>query len=385
MNKENKILSILGSTGSIGTQSIEVARQLGYKISSLSTNSNISVLENQIREFKPKVACVYDDKKAKELKLKVADTNTKIVSGVDGLCEVATQQESDIVLTSVVGMIGLVPTIEAIKAKKTIALANKETLVTAGEIVTKLAKQNNVKIIPVDSEHSAIFQCLQGINKKVELKKIILTASGGPFFGKSYEQLKAVTLENALKHPNWTMGAKISIDSATLMNKGLELIEAFWLFDVLPNQIKVIIHRESIIHSMIELVDNSVIAQLSEPDMKLAIQYALTYPNRFPSDIKNLDLIKYGSLTFNKPDIETFKCLKICMSAIKKGGTLPCAINVANEEAVTLFLNKKITFVDIFSIVEEIYKSHKTIINPTLNDILQTELITREKVRKLII
>lgn len=382
--KSQKSISILGSTGSIGTGSIEVARHLGYKINSLSANSNIKLLEKQIREFKPQVAAVFDENKAKELKLIVADTNTKIVSGIEGLCEVATQKESDMVITSVVGMIGLLPTIEAIKAKKDIALANKETLVTAGEIVMNLAKENKVKIIPVDSEHSAIFQCLQGINKKEELKKIILTASGGPFFGKSANELKAVTLKDALKNPNWTMGAKITIDSATLMNKGLEFIEAFWLFDVLPSQIEVIIHRESVVHSLVELIDNSVIAQLSTPDMQLAIQYALTYPNRYASNIKSLDLLKCGSLTFYKPDADTFKCLKICMSAIKKGGTMPCAINVANEEAVALFLAKKISFTEIFNLVEEIFKTHKTICNPTLNDILQTQIRVKNEILDLI-
>lgn len=386
MEIKNKIISVLGSTGSIGTQSLDVARSLGLTVSALSANSNIELLEKQIREFSPKIAAVYDEQKAKELQIAVADTNTKIVGGMNGLCEVATEQSATMVITSVVGMIGLLPTLEAIKAKKHIGLANKETLVTAGQLVMRAARENNVNIIPVDSEHSAIFQCLQGCNDtKKELKRILLTASGGPFFGKSLCELKDVTPELAIKHPNWAMGAKISVDSATLMNKGLEFIEAFWLFDVLPHQIEVIIHRESVIHSMVEYSDNSCIAQLGTPDMRLPIQYAITYPNRLPSPAEQLDLLKYGNLTFKAPDLKTFRCLSLCMEAIKKGGTLPVAVNAANEEAVSLFLAKKLSFIGLFDIIELVVNEHKIIYAPTLEDILETEKWTREFVRRKVL
>lgn len=384
MDFSKKTIAIAGSTGSIGTQSLSVARKHGFTVSAISGNNNIKLLEQQIREFKPKVAAVFDEKKAKALKTAVSDTNTKIISGIDGLCQVTTEKTADIVITSVVGMVGLLPTIEAIKAKKDIGLANKETLVTAGNIIMQLASENNVKILPVDSEHSAIFQCLQGCyNIKEEVKKIILTASGGPFFGKTYNELKKVTPEIALKHPNWSMGRKISIDSATLINKGFEFIEAYWLFGVSPEQIEVVIHRESVIHSMVEFRDNSVLAQMGNPDMTIPIQYAITYPQRLESTVKPLSLTDYGTLSFHKPDYKTFRLLPLCMEAIKKGHTYPCAVNAANEEAVDLFLKGKISFTDIFDFVEEATNSHKVTYNPSYYDIINTEQEARAKVSEL--
>lgn len=384
MGLSDKVISVAGSTGSIGTQTLDVAQRLNIRVSALSANSNIELLEEQIRRFKPIIAAVYDEEKAKDLRLKVKDTATKIVSGMEGLCEAAAQKDADITITSIVGMIGIVPTLEAIKAKKQIGLANKETLVTAGEFIIEEAKRNNVKIIPVDSEHSAIFQCLQGCNDvKRELKRIILTASGGPFYSKNREDLKGITVGEALKHPNWNMGAKITIDSATLMNKGLEFIEACRLFDIEPSKIEVIIHRESVIHSMVEFVDNSVIAQLSIPDMRLPIQYAITYPSRFASPVNELSLTEYKTLSFDKPDLKTFKLLKLCMEAAETGGTMPCAVNAANEEAVSLFLENKISFTGLFDIVEDAVNSHKTTYNPSLEDILNTESKVREYIREI--
>lgn len=344
-------ISILGSTGSIGTQALDVARKLKLNICAITAHSNIDVLEQQVREFNPSLAVVFCEDKAKELKTKIADTNTKVLAGMEGLIEASTISSADMVLNSVVGMVGLLPTISAIKAGKDIALANKETLVAGGQLVMDALKENKVNMYPVDSEHSAIFQCLQGMNQKKELKKLILTASGGPFFGKKIEELKNVTVKDALNHPNWSMGAKITIDSASMMNKGLEIIEASWLFDMPQDKIDVVVHRESIIHSMIEFVDNSVIAQLGLADMRIPIQYAITYPNRFESPVKELDLTEISNLSFFKPDYETFKCLSACKKAIEIGGSAPAIVNGANEVANKLFRDGKIKFLEIGELV----------------------------------
>ncbi|SHH73528.1 1-deoxy-D-xylulose 5-phosphate reductoisomerase [Caloranaerobacter azorensis DSM 13643] len=375
-----KNISILGSTGSIGTQTLEVINELdNFKIVGLSANKNIDLLEKQALKYKPKIVAVYDESRARILRERLNIYNIKVVSGMDGLIEVATEKEADIVLTSVVGMIGLLPTLEAIKSGKIIALANKETLVTAGEIVMRKAKENNVDIIPVDSEHSAIFQSLKS-GKKEEVAKIILTASGGPFRGKKLKDLEKVSVSDALKHPNWSMGRKISIDSATLMNKGLEVIEAKWLFDVDIENIEVIIHPQSIIHSMVEFIDGSVIAQLGVPDMKVPIQYALTYPKRKYSNIKKLRLTDIKELTFEEPDLNTFPCLKLAFEALKQGGTMPSVLNAANEVAVKLFLDKKIKFLDIPKLIEETMLKHKTIYNPNLDDIIESDKWARESI-----
>lgn len=377
-------LSILGSTGSIGMQALEVARNLNINITALAANKNISLLENQIREFKPKIAAVYDQEAAKRLADNIKDTNTKVVAKMDGLIEAATVNNADTVLNSVVGMIGLVPTLEAISSKKQIALANKETLVTGGELVMKEAKRKKVKILPVDSEHSAIFQCLQNKNNKNALKKIILTASGGPFFGKNIDQLKNVKKEDALKHPNWSMGSKITIDSATMMNKGLEVIEAFWLFNVDIENIEVLVHRESIIHSLVEFNDKAVLAQLGTASMKIPIQYALTYPERKYSNVSKLDLSSIGKLSFFEPDYKTFDTLNICREAITLKGTAPAVINGANEEAVSLFLNDKIIFLDIQKLVREALKQHKNKTINSVKDILDADLWARNFIKNQI-
>lgn len=371
-------ISILGSTGSIGTQSLDVAEKRGYEVVALTANSNVDIIERQIRKYKPKMAAMVSDEAAKELKMRVADTDTKILCGMQGVCECAAAEQADTVINSVVGMAGLEPTLCAIKAKKKIALANKETLVAGGSLVTKTAKEYGVDILPVDSEHSAIFQCLQGMNKKSELKSIILTASGGPFFGKTAEELRNVTVEQALKHPNWSMGAKITIDSATMMNKGLELIEAVWLFDVAPKQVDIVVHRESVVHSLIEYVDNSVIAQLGVPDMRIPIQYALTYPERFESPVKKLSLSDYGTLTFFKPDYDTFECINICRSAIEKGGLYPAIANGANEAANLLFRQGKVGFLDIAKLVGSAVENGKSKADYTLNDVLEADKAARE-------
>lgn len=371
-------ISILGSTGSIGTQAIEVAQNLGIKITALAVNNNISLLKQQIDQLNPEIVAVYDEEKAYELKSKMPNTNIKIVSGMNGLCEVAAESNSDMMLNSVVGMVGLKPTLEAINAKRNIALANKETLVAGGQLVMEQARANDVNVYPVDSEHSAIFQCLQGCNSQSEISKLILTASGGPFFGKKYNELLSVTKEQALRHPNWDMGAKVTIDSATMMNKGLELIEAYWLFDVNPEDIEIIVHRESIIHSMVEYKDGSVVAQLGTPDMRIPIQYALSYPERKQSLTEKLDLVKVGKLSFYEPDYETFLCLKACKLALDKGGLTPAVANAVNEEAVKLFLNDQISFLDIgrlvMSAVEEYHPSDYI----SLEDVLETDKLARE-------
>ncbi|MBR2040059.1 MAG: 1-deoxy-D-xylulose-5-phosphate reductoisomerase [Clostridia bacterium] len=375
-----KNLVILGSTGSIGTQSLEVARQQGYSVSGLVAGGNIELLEKQAREWKPKTVAVFDEEKAKELKIKLADTSVKVLSGSEGVCAVA-EGEGDIAINAIVGIAGLKPTLAAIKSGKTIALANKETLVTGGEIVKREAKEKSVKILPVDSEHSAIFQSLQGAPEG-SLKKILLTASGGPFFGKKREELENVTVKEALNHPNWSMGAKITIDSATLMNKGLEVIEAVHLFDIGAENIEVLVHRQSIIHSGVELSDGAVIAQLGTPDMRLPIQYALTYPERSDYAFEKLDLFKVGTLTFEKPDTDTFRCLPLCIEAINKGGILPTVVNGANEEAVRLFLEGKIKFLQIAELVEKALNSVNNKKEFTLEDIFEADKIAREIVRK---
>ena len=371
-------LSILGSTGSIGTQTLDVVKALNLKVSALTASNNVKLIEEQIRSFKPKIAVMFNEESAKDLKLRVKDTDTVVETGMEGLIHAATIDGADTVLNSVVGMVGLQPTLAAIKAKKNIALANKETLVTGGKLVMDAVKANNVNLYPVDSEHSAIFQCLQGMNDKKELKKIILTASGGPFFGKTKDDLKNVTLEDALNHPNWSMGKKITIDSATMMNKGLEVIEAKWLFDVDVDDIDVVVHRESIVHSLIEFVDNSVIAQMGVADMRIPIQYAITYPERVPSPVKELSLTDVGNLTFAKPDYETFTCLAQCIRAIKECQLAPVAANGANEMAVELFLNQKIKFLQIGEFVQQAVDNVSKNEITCVQDILEADKTARE-------
>ena len=371
-------LSILGSTGSIGTQALDVCKKANISVTALTANGNFELLEKQAREFKPKKVALADEKAAKELKARLRDTDIKVFSGQSGVCECAAEETADTVLNGIVGMAGLEPTLCALKAKKGLALANKETLVAGGSLVTRTAKENGIKILPVDSEHSAIFQCLQGMNKKEELKSIILTASGGPFFGKTGDELKNVTVAEALKHPNWSMGAKITVDSATMMNKGLELIEAVWLFDVPPAEVQIVVHRESVVHSLIEYVDNSVIAQLGVPDMRIPIQYALTYPDRIPSPVKRLSLSDYGNLTFKKPDYETFRCINLCRGAIEKGGLYPAIANGANEKANELFRNGKVGFLEIAELVEAALSNGVSKENYTLSDVLEADRAARE-------
>lgn len=378
-----KNIAVLGSTGSIGTQTLDIVRNNTdeLKIKVLAAGSNVELIEKQIREFKPEIAVLYNADKANELKIKIADTGVKVLSGMDGMIEVATFDDVDTVVTSMVGMIGIKPTIAAIKAGKNIALANKETLVTAGHIIMPLIKEHKVSLLPVDSEHSAIFQSMNGENRK-RISKILLTASGGPFRGKSYEELKNVTLEDALKHPNWAMGQKITVDSATLVNKGLEVMEAAWLFDVDVSMIQVVVHPQSVIHSMVEYEDTAVIAQLGCPDMRLPIQYALFYPDRRFLDAKKLDFFEMKSLTFEKPDMDTFKGLKFAMEAAEFGGSMPTVFNASNEEAVAMFLNKKIGFLDIYRIIEESMNRHTVISNPDIDTVLSVERDTREFIRK---
>ena len=375
-----KKIAILGSTGSIGTQTLEVVREnKDIEVLGLAAGNNIKLLERQIREFHPKMAAVWSEERAKELRENVKDLNIKIVSGMEGLIELSVMEESEILVTAIVGMIGIRPTIEAIKAGKDIALANKETLVTAGHIIMPLAKEYQVAILPVDSEHSAIFQSLQGGQEKA-LHKILLTASGGPFRRKTREELLNIQVEDALKHPNWEMGRKITIDSSTLVNKGLEVIEAKWLFDVSLDQIEVVVHPQSIIHSMVEYVDGAIIAQLGTPDMKLPIQYALYYPERrfLPGD--RLDFAALSKLTFEKPDMETFYGLRLAFEAGKEGGSLPTVFNAANELAVSKFLERKIKYLEIPEIIEHCMQAHKTIADPSVDEILQTEQEVYEQI-----
>lgn len=368
-----KKIAILGSTGSIGTQTLEVARNNGdLEIVSLAAGSNIERLEAQIREFRPKTAAVWSEEKARALRTAVQDLDVRIVSGMEGLIEVCTASEAEIVVTAIVGMIGIVPTIAAMKAGKDIALANKETLVTAGHIIIPLAEETGVKILPVDSEHSAIFQCLNGENRK-ELKRILLTASGGPFRGRKREELVDIQVEDALKHPNWAMGRKITIDSSTLVNKGLEMMEARWLFGVEPKDIQIVVQPKSIIHSMVEFVDGAVIAQLGTPDMKLPIQYALYYPERRYLPGERLDFETLTQITFEKPDMETFTGLKLAFDAAAAGGSMPTVYNAANEKAVALFLDRKIRWLEIPELIGKSMEAHKVIPNPTVEEILETE------------
>lgn len=371
-------LSILGSTGSIGKQSLDVCRKCGYGIKALTAFSSVDEIEKQAREFKPEKVALVDEKAAADLKIKLADTDIKVLGGMDGVCECAEIQSADTVLNSVVGMAGLKPTLTAIYAGKKIALANKETLVAGGQLVMSEAKKHGVEILPVDSEHSAIFQCLQGKPTNKALKKIILTASGGPFFGKTADELRDVTVEKALKHPNWSMGAKITIDSATMMNKGLELIEAVWLFSVKPDDVDIVVHRESIVHSAVEYDDNSVIAQLGLPDMRIPIQYALTYPERFESPVGELSLSQIGKLTFFEPDYETFRCINLCRKAINMGGLYPAAVNSANEQANLMFRQGKIGFLDIADRVEAMLEKTPHYDNYTFEDILEIDKFARE-------
>ncbi len=371
----------MGSTGSIGTQTLDVVDKLGLKVSALSAARNITLLEQQVRKYKPALAVVYDEQKARELKVALADTETRVLSGMDGLVEAAVFPEADLVLNSVVGMVGLQPTIAAANAKKDIALANKETLVAGGDLVTDAVKDNGVKLLPVDSEHSAIFQCLQGMPDKKVLKKLILTASGGPFFGKKTDELRDVTVEQALNHPNWSMGAKITIDSASMMNKGLEIIEAGRLFGVSGDDINVVVHRESIIHSLVEFTDNSVLAQLGVPDMRIPIQYAITYPMRYESPVQELNLAQIGNLSFFEPDYDTFECLRACKKAFAMGGAATAIANGANEEANALFRQGKIKFLDIGRLVMGAVDSIQNFTPTCVRDILDVDKQARSYVR----
>lgn len=372
-----KELIILGSTGSIGTQALDIVRGGGFRVTALAAGSNIDLLEKQAREFKPLVVALFDEKAARELKIRLADTDISVLSGLEGVCEAA-RTRGDIVISAIVGIAGLAPTVAAINEGKTIALANKETMVTGGELVNRLAREKGVKILPVDSEHSAIFQSLQGAPAG-SLKKIILTASGGPFYGKSRNELMGVTAREALRHPNWSMGAKITIDSATLMNKGLEVIEAVHLFGVKASCIEVLVHRQSIVHSAVELSDGAVIAQMGTPDMKVPIQYALTYPER-GAKFEHLSLADIGTLTFAHPDTETFRALPLCIEAINRGGLYPTAVNGANEEAVRLFLEGKIGFLQIAELCESAMEACHNKLQFTFEDIYDTDKAAREYV-----
>ena len=375
-----KKIAILGSTGSIGTQTLEVVREnKDIEVLGLAAGKNIELLEQQIREFHPVCVAVWSEGKAEELKVKIADTDTRVVTGMEGLIEIATLEKAEILVTAIVGMIGLRPTIAAIQAGKDIALANKETMVTAGHLIMPMAKEYNVRILPVDSEHSAIFQSLQG-NKGNPIHKILLTASGGPFRGKKEEDLLNIRVEDALKHPNWSMGQKITIDSSTMVNKGLEVIEAKWLFDVNVDQIQVVVQPQSVIHSMVEYEDGAVMAQLGTPDMKLPIQYALYYPERryLPGD--RLVFWEMGKLDFEKPDMDTFYGLKLAYKAGREGGSLPTVLNAANELAVSKFLKREVKYLEIMEIIEDCMNAHKNIANPSLEQILQTEAETYERI-----
>lgn len=379
-----RTISVLGSTGSIGTQTLDIAERNGYKISALSANKNITLLEQQIRKFHPHIAAVSDETAGKQLKTAVGDTDTHVIYGSDAAVFAAAEPGADTVVNAIVGIAGLKPTLAAIESGKDIALANKETLVTAGALVKRAVALKNVRLLPVDSEHSAIFQCLQGVPKGA-LKRILLTASGGPFFGKSTGELSKMTPKEALRHPNWSMGAKITIDSATLMNKGLEVIEAVHLFDVSPDDITVVVHRQSIVHSAVELADGAVIAQLGTPDMRLPIQYALTYPERMDCPEERLDLFKVGTMTFERPDFDTFVCLPVCIEAIKQGGLKPAAVNGANEEAVKLFLNGSIGFLDIGAAVTEALHAQPQVESYTVDDVFSADKAARELVRKMFV
>lgn len=373
-------LSILGSTGSIGVQALDVCKNLNIKVVSLAANKNARFMEEQIRQFKPEVAALYDEEAADSLRLAVRDTRTRVFKGMDGIIEAVTHAGADTVLTSVVGIAGLIPTIAAIEAGKNIALSNKETLVSAGSIVMELVKKHGVKLIPVDSEHSAIFQCLAA-GRREDVSRLILTASGGPFRGYSRAGLENVTVEQTLNHPNWSMGNKITIDSATMMNKGLEIIEAMWLFNVPASKIDVIVHPESIIHSMVAFRDGTLMAQLGAPDMRIPVQLALTWPQRVENPFRKIDFNQLTELTFEKPDFETFEALKLAYEAAETGGTMPCAMNAANEVAVDLFLEGKIRFLQITELIKLVMKEHTVNSKPVLNDIIDTDRASRELAR----
>jgi 1-deoxy-D-xylulose-5-phosphate reductoisomerase len=386
-----KNLVLLGATGSIGTQALDVAELAGYRLLGMAVGSRIDAFETQLRKYCPKYAAVYDEKAAADLKVRIADTDITVLSGMEGLCTLASLPEADMVLNAVVGMVGLLPTLAAIEAGHDVALANKETLVAGGELVMRTAREHGTRLLPVDSEHSAIFQCLQATAKGVwappmssadlGLSRVILTASGGPFFGKTAEDLKTVTLADALKHPNWSMGQKITVDSATMMNKGLELIEARWLFDVSPENIDVVVHRESIIHSLIEFTDYSQLAQLGLPDMRIPIQYALTWPERGLPPVKRLSLADVGTLTFHHPDNDAFPAIEYCREALKKGGAYPAAVNAANEQANLLFREGKIGFTDISDAVARTLSRTLPPVH-TVEDILAVDADCREFVMR---
>lgn len=379
-----KRIAVLGSTGSIGTQTLDIVRQnKDLEVVALAAGSNVELMEKQIREFAPEVAAMWSEKACEDLKARVADTGVRVVCGMEGLLEIAVLPQMEVLVTAIVGMIGIRPTIAAIESGKTIALANKETLVTAGHIIMPLAKKNRVSILPVDSEHSAIFQSMNGENKK-RISKILLTASGGPFRGKKKEELQNMQVEDALKHPNWAMGRKITIDSATMVNKGLEVMEAKWLFDVELDQIEVVVHPQSIIHSMVEYTDGAVMAQLGMPDMKLPIAYALFYPDRRPLDGKRVDFFALGQMTFEKPDLNTFTGLKLAFDAAKAGGSMPTVYNAANEKAVSLFLEKKIGFMQIPELIEASMSQHRKVEAPTVEEILAAEQATYEYMEQLL-
>ncbi len=377
-----KKIAILGSTGSIGTQTLEIVRkEEDLQVVALAAGTNVDLMERQVREFRPHLAAMWAKEAARDLRQRLADLPVRVVCGMEGLVETAICEESEVLVTAIVGMIGIRPTIAAIEHHKTIALANKETLVTAGHIIMPLAAEKGVSILPVDSEHSAIFQSMHGENRE-RVSKILLTASGGPFRGKRKEELAAMKVEDALKHPNWSMGKKVTIDSASLVNKGLEVMEAKWLFDVKLEQVQVIVHPQSIIHSAVEYVDGGIMAQLGVPDMKLPIQYALFYPDRRPMDTGRVDFFQLGQLTFEKPDMETFRGLKLAYQAAEVGGTLPTVFNAANEKAVALFLQKKIAFLQIPELIESSMEYHKVTVDPTVEQILEAEAATYEYIKQ---
>lgn len=377
-----KTVSILGSTGSIGTQSLTVCRKMGFQVKALTAHRSVEKMEEQIREFKPEYAVMTDPEAAKQLKNAVSDTSTKVLSGMESVLEVAGNPEQDTVINALMGVAGLLPTVTAMQAGNNVALANKETLVAGGKLVTELARKKGILLTPIDSEHSAIFQCLQGNDAK-SVKRLIITASGGPFYQKTREELAQVTREQALKHPNWSMGAKITIDSSTLMNKGLEFIEAMWLFSMPPEKISIVVHPQSIIHSMVEYEDGSVMAQMGAPDMMIPIQYALTWPQRFDSPAKRLDLLSCGPLTFGAPDTDTFTCLADCITAAKLGGLYPCLLNGANEEAVALFLQGKIGYLDLFKAVRQTLEHFAPGDYNSVEEVLAADKQARAYVREL--
>ena len=378
-----KKIAVMGSTGSIGTQTLEIVRSnADLQVAALAAGRNFRKMEEQVREFSPRLAVMWDKEAARELRERIRDTDTKVLEGMEGLLEIAVMEESEVLVAAIVGMIGIRPTIAAIQAKKTIALANKETLVTAGHIIMPLAAQEKVSILPVDSEHSAIFQSMQG-QPRERVSRILLTASGGPFRGRKREELLNITVEDALKHPNWAMGKKITVDSSTLVNKGLEVIEAKWLFDVEPEKIQVVVHPQSIIHSMVEYEDGAVMAQLGVPDMKLPIQYALFYPDRRPMEGERIDFYSLGSLTFERPDTETFRGLRLAYDALGAGGSMPTVFNAANEKAVKLFLERKIRFLEIYDLIQGAMENHKVVSYPSVEEILEAEAGTYEYIDTL--